>query len=168
VMVTLMSVKKGKASHYRPEQALRVPGVWGSQIWRQSVHEGGNFVSPTHWPPVPPENTPGTHFCERLESTPGPQCDLKDYVNDTIANRTRDLPACSAVPQPTAPPRTLMSVIPVSLHNKISGMQLTYNIITTLECKLELAEFENPTARWVKAWGLFNIRTETYRICDTI
>jgi hypothetical protein len=26
--------------------------------------------------------------------------------NDTIGNRTRDLPACSAVSQPTAPPRT--------------------------------------------------------------
>ena len=26
--------------------------------------------------------------------------------NDTIGNRTRDLPACSAVPQPTAPSRT--------------------------------------------------------------
>jgi hypothetical protein len=25
--------------------------------------------------------------------------------NDTIGNRTRDLPACSAVPQPTAPLR---------------------------------------------------------------
>jgi len=25
--------------------------------------------------------------------------------NDIIVNRTRDLPACSAVPQPTAPPR---------------------------------------------------------------
>jgi hypothetical protein len=25
--------------------------------------------------------------------------------NDTIGNRTRDLPACSVVPQPTAPPR---------------------------------------------------------------
>jgi len=25
--------------------------------------------------------------------------------NDTIGNRIRDLPACSAVPQPTAPPR---------------------------------------------------------------
>jgi len=25
--------------------------------------------------------------------------------NDTIGNRTRDLPACSAVTQPTAPPR---------------------------------------------------------------
>jgi len=25
---------------------------------------------------------------------------------DTIGNRTHDLPACSAVPQPTVPPRT--------------------------------------------------------------
>jgi hypothetical protein len=29
--------------------------------------------------------------------------------SDTIGNRTRDLPACSAVPQPTAPPRALNS-----------------------------------------------------------
>jgi len=28
---------------------------------------------------------------------------MKDS-SDTIRNRTRDLPACSAVPQPTAPP----------------------------------------------------------------
>ena len=27
------------------------------------------------------------------------------YSNDTVGNRTRDLPACSAVPQPAAPPR---------------------------------------------------------------
>jgi len=25
--------------------------------------------------------------------------------SDTIGNRTRDIPACSAMPQPTAPPR---------------------------------------------------------------
>jgi hypothetical protein len=31
--------------------------------------------------------------------------------SDNIGNGTRDLPACSAVPQPTAPPR-----IPVSLY----------------------------------------------------
>jgi hypothetical protein len=31
--------------------------------------------------------------------------------NDIIGNRTRDLPACSAVPQPTAPPRTPVSVM---------------------------------------------------------
>jgi hypothetical protein len=34
-----------------------------------------------------------------------PKCGRKDYVNDTIGNRTRELPACSTVPQPTAPPR---------------------------------------------------------------
>jgi hypothetical protein len=28
----------------------------------------------------------------------------KKYSYDTIGNRTRDLPVCSAVPQPTAPP----------------------------------------------------------------
>jgi len=27
--------------------------------------------------------------------------------SETIGNRTRDIPACSAVPQPTAPPRAL-------------------------------------------------------------
>jgi len=30
---------------------------------------------------------------------------MEDSYN-TIGNRTRDLPTCSAVPQPTAPPRT--------------------------------------------------------------
>jgi len=29
--------------------------------------------------------------------------------SDTIGNRTRDLPTCSAVPQPTALPRTALS-----------------------------------------------------------
>ena len=31
--------------------------------------------------------------------------------NDTIGDRTRDLPACSAVPQPTAPPRAPMNLV---------------------------------------------------------
>jgi hypothetical protein len=31
-------------------------------------------------------------------------CQMKNS-NDTIGNQTRDVPACSAVPQPTASPR---------------------------------------------------------------
>jgi len=34
---------------------------------------------------------------------------MKNY-NDTIGNRTRDLPACSAVPQPTASPRAFFQI----------------------------------------------------------
>ena len=94
-----------KQSLDKPGQAQRVPGRWGSQISRQSAHEGGQVVSPTHRPPLPPGNIPGTHFCWRMSqpqghSAAGRVMSMKNY-SDNIGNRTSDFTACSAVPQPT-------------------------------------------------------------------
>jgi hypothetical protein len=100
---------KVKLSRSRPGQALGVPGGWGSRVSRQSAYECGK-VSPTHRPSLPPGRLPGTHFCYRLSrpqdhNATGRMKSLKNS-SDFIGNRTRDLPVCCAVPQPTAPPRT--------------------------------------------------------------
>jgi len=36
-----------------------------------TAQDGGKVVSLTHWPPLPPGNTPGTHFCWRLSRPQG-------------------------------------------------------------------------------------------------
>jgi len=56
------SNKKVKESRNRPGVAQRIPGGLGSQISWHSACEGGEVVSLTHWPPLPPGNFPGTHF----------------------------------------------------------------------------------------------------------
>jgi hypothetical protein len=52
---TALLHEKVKWPHYRPWQAIRVPGSWGFQILRWSAHEGGKVVSPMHRLPLPRE-----------------------------------------------------------------------------------------------------------------
>jgi hypothetical protein len=92
---------KEKQSNYRPWQALRVPGGWGSQILRQSAHEIGKVVSPTHRPPLPQGNIFVLISIRGwVDSRAAGRIMSMKNSSDSIGNQSRDLPVCSAVPQP--------------------------------------------------------------------
>ena len=100
---------KLKQSHYRPGQALRSPAGWGSQISRQSAHEGSNIVSSLHQPILPPQEI--FLVLISVKGLGGPQGHgvagriMSTKSSDTIRNRTHILRYCSAVPRQTALPR---------------------------------------------------------------
>ena len=54
---------KVKQSNYKPGQALKFEGGWGSRISRQLAQECDKLVSCRHRPSLPPGNIPGTHIC---------------------------------------------------------------------------------------------------------
>jgi len=66
LQVVLSGKKKSKAALLQawsgPEgsRKLRLPD------FMTMAQDGGKVVSLTHRPPLPPGNTPGTHFCQRL------------------------------------------------------------------------------------------------------
>ena len=64
----------------------------------------------------------GTHFYQRLSRphdhrVAGKIKSIKN-LNDLIGNRTRDLPYCIAVPQPTTPLEMVCKVLGHALHSK--------------------------------------------------
>jgi hypothetical protein len=86
----------------------------------------------------PPGNIPGTHFCYRLSqpqghSAAGSIMSMKN-TKDTIGNRTRDLPTCNAVPQPTAPPRTPRSRVKQSNIRQTGDENSNSAILSTTKC----------------------------------
>jgi hypothetical protein len=60
-------------------------------------------------------------FLLEAESTSGTDCDRKDYVNEEFQWRHREsnLPVCTTVPQPTAPPRAPNGTLPLHLTKTV-------------------------------------------------
>jgi hypothetical protein len=70
-------------------------------IFRQLAQEGGKFVNPRTGRLYPQTVLLSVRGWTEPTATVRPEVNEKS--NDLSGNRTRDLPACSAVPQPTAP-----------------------------------------------------------------
>ena len=93
---------KVKESQSRPRQNPRIPSIWDPQAAKQSTHEVGDVVSPTHRPPLPwypfiyRRKRPQVHIAA------GRIMSMKNS-SDTIGNRTGDPLACSAVLELTSP-----------------------------------------------------------------
>ena len=114
-----------KQSLYSPGQVQRVPGGLGSQFQDNLHMKVVRFSAPRTGSLYRPGYISGTHFCQRLSQPQGHSAAgrMSKNSNDTIGNRTRDLPACSAVPQPTAPPRVPRKNPLYPLNRKLGGPQ---------------------------------------------
>ena len=103
--VVFLTQVKVKESLHRSRQSLRFPGGSGFQISRQSAYEDGKVVNHTHRPPLHHRKYCWYAFLLEVESTHGAAGRITSIKNSSaIGKRTRDFPACSGVPQPTAPP----------------------------------------------------------------
>jgi hypothetical protein len=120
-------------------QALSIPGGWGFHFSWQQTHEGGEVVSLAHRLSLPPRKYSGTHLWQRLtrlqgHSAAGKYMSMKNS-SDIIGNRTRELPAFSAVTQSNgvfASPKYYQSLHQILTSVPIQGHFVTYrNVINS-------------------------------------
>jgi hypothetical protein len=107
----------------------------------------------------PPGNIPGTNFYWRLSqpqghSSAGRIMSMKNS-SDTIGNRTRDLRACSAVPQPPAPPRTPEQILnttcshcPIAYISERFSNSSLQTLIIPLPCAWNYHTASRPRRDW--------------------
>jgi len=107
----------------------------------------------------PQGDIPGTHFFYRLswlqvQSVTG-RMSTKNS-NDTVENRTRDLPACSSVPQPTVPHPSPHKYTLLNLHLPALSMVWTFVTHTSYPQYLDYttANTEHITNHWKNAHEL--------------
>jgi hypothetical protein len=90
----------------RPWRPIRLWDVEASTFSRQMALR---LWAPRAGRPLSPRKIPGTQFRSRLSRPQGHSAAGRirsiEKSNDLIGNQTRDLPACSIVPQPTTLPR---------------------------------------------------------------
>jgi hypothetical protein len=109
-LFSLCGKKKGKAIPVTGRE-----GPYGCETSRLSHFldnlptDSGEVVSLTRRPSFTPRKIPGTHFCLRLSPPQGHSAAGRiwstEKSNDLIGIRTRDLQACSIMPQRTTLPR---------------------------------------------------------------
>jgi hypothetical protein len=63
VTIVNYKCKEGKAIPLQAWKGREVSRRTRLLDFKTMTHEGGKVVSPTHRPPLPPRNIPGTHVC---------------------------------------------------------------------------------------------------------
>jgi hypothetical protein len=133
--------EKVKLSH---NSALGLQGYQAPRIYRQSAHECAKVVSLKHRPPLPPRpslNVPGNHFCYCLDRTHGPSAPRRiksvKNPNNTIGNRTRDIPASGTVPYKLRH-RKLVNIIDVPYFRECREQNIFPSYFTVLHTRCNM------------------------------
>jgi hypothetical protein len=103
----------------------------------------------------PSGNITGTHFCWRL-SRPQGHCAVGRIMsmknsNDTIGHRTRYLPVCSTVPQPTALPRARAARGGI-VRSRENSICYRFIIIFFLRCFCYCCLVSQAFSPWYLSW----------------